>query len=175
MQFVGAVTIIADIIGPEKIRRFGSSLQSAITPGNLIQFLKDCFDWYTIIFRHTLMKDYGDESLLPKKPSYWQLNTINYAICFLLTILIIFLIHLQYTGWTFLIEMAIIFGCLLISISPLMTVLMILTFIFIGLAINSGFIKPLAWLLEHPSFDRFTKIVSLLFLLMGFHFELLAS
>jgi hypothetical protein len=176
MQFVGAFTIIADIIGPEKIRRFGTSLQGAITPNSLIQFLRDCFEWYAVIFRHTLMKDYVDDSpITTAKARRSQLDILNYVICFLLTALIVFSIKLQYTGWAFLIESAIIFGCLLVSISPLVTVFVILTLILLGLVINSGLIKPLAWILEHPSLDRFTKIVSLLFLLVGFHFELLAS
>lgn len=179
MQFVGAVTIIADIIGPEKIRRFGTALQSIITPTNLIQFLKNCFDWYTVVFRHTLMKDYVDESTTTtpeqEKLKHFRLDSLNYLVCFLLTILIVSLIQLPYTGWVFLVEFVLIFGCLLISVSPLVTVFSVLLLIFLGLMINSGLIKPLAWVLEHPSLDRFTKLISLLFLLIGFHFELLAS
>ncbi|HEY9699447.1 MAG TPA: hypothetical protein V6D10_19470 [Trichocoleus sp.] len=176
MQFVGAITIIADIIGPEKIRRFGTSLQSAITPTSLIQFLKDCFDWYTIIFQRTLMKDYSSEPVVAKeKNHHLQLNILNYVICSLLTLLIIALIKLQQVGWTLFLEAAIIFGCLLVSVSPLITVLTILTFTLTGIFINTAFVKPLAWVLEHPSLDRSTKIVSFLFLLFGFHFELLAS
>ena len=62
MQLLGAATIIADIIGPEKIRRFGTSLQSTITPdATLIQFLKQCFDWYAVIFSQTILKEFADE------------------------------------------------------------------------------------------------------------------
>ncbi len=32
MQFLGATTIVADIIGPEKIRKFGTSLQRTNSP-----------------------------------------------------------------------------------------------------------------------------------------------
>lgn len=176
MQFVGAITIVADIIGPEKIRRFGALLQGTVTSVILIQFLKDCFSWYTVMFRQTLMKDYIDEPLIVKKsfrPS--KLDILNYFVSFLLTIAIIFSIKLQYTGWIFLMAAVIIFSCLLVSIAPIITVLTIITLIGIGLILNSVFIKPLAWTLEHPSLDRFTKIISLLFLLIGFHFELLSS
>ena len=179
MQFVGAITIIADIIGPEQIRRFGTSLHNVIAPTSLIQFLQNCFDWYTVICRHTLMKDYVDETseTTPEKgkPKRYQLDFLNYFICLLLTVLIISLIKLPFANWVFLIEFGIIYGCLLISVSPLVTVLIVLLLILLGLVINSGLIKPLAWVLEHPSLDRFTKVVSLLFLLIGFHFELLTS
>ncbi|NJP09061.1 MAG: hypothetical protein HC866_05870 [Leptolyngbyaceae cyanobacterium RU_5_1] len=176
MQFVGAVTIIADIIGPEKIRKFGSSLQGAITPRLLTEFLKDCFEWYSIIFRHTLMKDYDDETPAAKKLArHSKLDLLNYVVCFLLTVVVVFSAKLQQAGWVVLIEAAIIFSCLLVSLSPLVTALIVIIFAATGLVANFVFIKSLARLLEHPSLDRSTKIASLLFLLLGFHFELLAS
>ena len=174
MQFIGAVTIVADIIGPQKIRSFGTSLQSMITPTSLIEFLKDCFEWYTAVFKQTLMKDYTN-TVHKEKNRHSQLDTLNYVICFALTVLIIVLIKLYQLSWLFLIEAIIIFGCLLVSFAPLITVLTILVFTLTGIIINSVLIKPLAWVLEHPSLDRSTKIASLLFLLIGFHFELLAS
>lgn len=175
MQFIGSITIIADIIGPEKIRRFGVILQGTITSIILIQFLKDCFKWYLVIFRHTLMKDYEDETTSGKlrfNPS--KLDILNYLLSFLLTVLIVSSMETQ-QGWVLLLESAVIFGCLLISVSPVITVSMIMILILSGLIINSMFIRPLAWTLEHPSLDRFTKIISLFLLLIGFHFELLAS
>lgn len=178
MQFVGAVTIVAEIIGPEKIRRFGTSLQSMITPNNLLEFLKDCFDWYIIVFQRTLMKDYTNtvsSTVSRKKNSYSQLDILNYFVCFVLTIVILILIKLQHLSWLLLVEAIIIFGCLMVSVAPLTTVFIILMFTLTGILINSVFIKPLAWVLEHPSLDRSTKIFSFLFLLIGFHFELLAS
>jgi hypothetical protein len=104
-----------------------------------------------------------------------DMSLLNYLICFLLTAFVIISAKLYLIGWSFLIEIVIIFGCLLVSIAPIFTVLTIISLTMMGLAINSVFIKPLAWVLEHPSLDRITKIASLLFLLMGFHFELFAS
>lgn len=176
MQFVGAATIIADIIGPERIRQFGASLQNTVTSIVLIQFLKDCFRWYVLIFRHTLMKDYDDNVTTPKRrfnPS--RLDILNGLISILLTALIFSLVEIQPLSWIVLIEAIVIFGCLLVSISPILTVLTIVSLILMELLVNSVAIKPLAWMLEHPSLDRLTKLVSLLLLLLGFHFELLAS
>lgn len=114
MQVIGAITIIADIIGPEKIRKFGSSLHGAITPAILIQFLNDCFDWYKVIFRYTLMKDYTDEITIERRqPRLFKLDILNYLICFLLTVIVTSSIELKHTGWVFLTEAAIIFFCLL--------------------------------------------------------------
>jgi hypothetical protein len=176
MQVIGATTIVADIIGPEKIRRFGSSLNGAITSTVLTRFLKDCFEWYAVIFRYTLMKDYVDEPVVDKKePNQSKLDIFNYVVCFLLTSLVVLSIQMPEFGWVFLIEVVIIFFCLLVSISPIITVLVIIMFALGGLTINFVFIKSLAWILEHPSLDQITKLTSLFLLLVGFHFELLAS
>lgn len=175
MQLIGAITIVADIIGPEKIRRFGASLHTAITRMNLIRFLEDCFEWYILIFRYTLMKDYTDEATPKRTSRHTRLDVINYFVCFLVTILIVLLAKLHHTGWIVLIEAIIIFGCLLVSVSPLITVFAVILLIGFEFMINLVLIKPLAWALEHPSLDRFTKVMSLLLLLVGFHFELLAS
>jgi hypothetical protein len=78
MQFFGAATIIADIIGPEEIRHFGISLQNSIPPTTLIQFLRQCFNWYTVIFRQTILKDYPDEATIIKpEQRYPQLDLLT--------------------------------------------------------------------------------------------------
>lgn len=175
MQLIGGITIIADIIGPERIRGFGASLQSTITSIVLIQYLKDCFEWYVVIFRQTLMKEYDDETTSTESSRPRQLDILNYLISLFLTIFLVLSINPQQAGWVVLIEAAVIFACLLVSISPIVTVLVIVVLILLGLLINSIFVKPLAWTLENPSLDRLTKIASLFLLLIGFHFELLAS
>lgn len=122
------------------------------------------------------MKDYANElSTKRKQPIQSKLDIFNYLVCFLLTVLVVFSTHMPQLGWFFLLEAAIIFGCLLVSISPLITVLIIIMFALSGLVINLVFIKSLAWVLEHPSLDQITKLASLFLLLVGFHFELLAS
>lgn len=177
MQVFGAATIIADIIGPDKIRRFGSSLQNTIPSTTLIQYLRQCFNWYAVVFRQTILKDYMNKADDVKlESSDFQLNLLNYLVCFFLTLFTIHSAQLYLAGWgALVIEAVIIFGFLLISIAPIFTVLTVMSLTMLGLAVNSFVIKPMAWVLEHPSLDRFMKITSLLLLLIGFHFELLAS
>ena len=176
MQFLGATTIVADIIGPEKIRKFGTSLQSTNSPKTLIQFLKRCFAWYVRIFRQTIMKDYTkDSGDRESKLKFFQLNLLNYFVCFLLTVFTVVVAELHIMNWFFLVEAIFIFGCLLVSIAPLFTVLTVVAIALLGLLINSILLQPLAHLLEHPSLDRLLKIASLIFLLLGFFLELLGS
>ena len=175
MQFLGASTIIADIIGPEKIRQFGTSLQSTNSPKTLIQFLKRCFAWYVRIFRQTIMKEYTKDSGDRESIKFFQLNILNYFICFLLTVFTVVVAELHIFNWFFLVEAIFIFGCLLVSIAPLFTVLILVMLALLGLAVNSILLQPLAHLLESPSLDRLLKIASLLLLLLGFFGELLGS
>ena len=49
------------------------------------------------------------------------------------------------------------------------------SFMFIYLLFNSCVVEPLAWTLERPYVDKVIKLVSVLMLLIGFHFDLLAS
>lgn len=176
MQFLGAITIVADIIGPDRIRKFGTSLRSTNSSKTLVQFLKRCFAWYVVIFRHTILKEYTIDSTNRKsKLRFFQLNILNYFICFLLTFLVVVLAELNIFNWFFLVEAVFIFGCLLVSIAPLFTVLAIVMMTLLGLTIDSIFLQPLAYLLEHPALDRLLKIASLIFLLLGFFLELLGS
>lgn len=177
MQITGAATIIADIVGPEKIRKFGTSLQSQTSVTMLIQFLRQCFSWYAIIFRRTILKDFTDNiSDQKRKQDNSQLNFLNYLICFFLSVSIVYMAELYLAGWgSLLTKFVLIYACVLVSVSPLITVLAVVSSTVLGLAINSLVIQPTAWLLEHPSLDRDIKIASLILLLVGFHFELLAS
>lgn len=45
-QFVGASMIIADIIGPARIRRFGDNLMALVTLGGVRRSVYNVFDWY---------------------------------------------------------------------------------------------------------------------------------
>lgn len=45
----------------------------------------------------------------------------------------------------------------------------------LGATIDMLLIEPLAWVLKQPALDRLVKLVSLSLLVLGFHFDLLAS
>lgn len=60
-------------------------------------------------------------------------------------------------------------------ISPLAIVLVVSLPLLILLSTDILMIEPLAWLLERQSLDKLIKAGSILLLLIGFHFDLLAS
>ena len=178
MQVVGAVTILAEIIGPQRIRELGTSLQSQNAIATLKTFLRQCFGWYGVVFRRTILKDFPHRSApeTQHRRGNLQLDLLNVLICLLLTAVIVYLTEAYLvSSMGVLARSAIIFGCLWVSVAPLVTVIAVISGAMLGLAMNTCFIQPIAGLLENPSLDHYIKIASLVSLLVGFHFELLAS
>jgi hypothetical protein len=60
-------------------------------------------------------------------------------------------------------------------LAPVLVVSLLASPMFVLLLIDSLVIEPLAWLLERRSLDKLIKLGSFALLLIGFHFDLLAS
>jgi hypothetical protein len=60
-------------------------------------------------------------------------------------------------------------------ILPLMVAVLVTFLMLTFLCIDGLFIEPTAWLLERRSLDKLIKIGALTLLIIGFHFDLLAS
>ena len=66
-------------------------------------------------------------------------------------------------------------GMMWMTLSPITTALLIIIFSVVGVFIDSVLIEPLAWVLEREGVEKALKIISVLLLVLGFHFDLLAS
>jgi hypothetical protein len=64
---------------------------------------------------------------------------------------------------------------LLGTISPLITFTIITLVSLIGLIVDTLFIEPISWAMVRPSLDRWVKVLSVTLIIVGFHFDLLAS
>lgn len=79
LQFVGGVTVVAEIIGPERIRAFGQSLHTRITRRTVGTFVRNAFEWYKLHLKYFFVAKQGsaeEEELLAKAESYGA-NSIN--------------------------------------------------------------------------------------------------
>jgi hypothetical protein len=164
VQLIAALTILAEIVGPERLRTFGKSLRAQFG----VRLLK-----------HVLKEWLRDKDTEP----------IMYASgCFLTLVgVVIWDFYFMYTGWkdissysflrivVCLIALSII-GVVVIG-TPIMYAIEFLSVLLAVLvaAIDVLLITPVAWVLEQPYADKVIKIASVLLLLVGFHFELLAS
>jgi hypothetical protein len=63
----------------------------------------------------------------------------------------------------------------LFFISPIVISAIIFGLTFFVTIVDFFIIRRIAWLLESPKVENWIKITSLIFLLVGFHFDLLAS
>jgi hypothetical protein len=185
-----ALTIVVDIIGPERLRSFGESLHTkkfAMTAA--LDFLRESRRWYKESFR----KDWEDNTF-PFLVAYhgsteedhrtaiheFKADKLNYFVCLVLTVIVLYL-YLTMNKWNsgewwWVLAGAISMYCfLLITVSRVVTLIIVATPTIIGQSIDYALVKPLAWMLDRPHIDKLVKIAGVLLLLIGFHFDLLAS
>ena len=62
-----------------------------------------------------------------------------------------------------------------VLLAPLFAAALILVPTILLLLLDMIVVEPFAWLLERPLLDKLIKSLSLVFLIVGFHFDLLAS
>ncbi|WP_096595782.1 hypothetical protein [Calothrix sp. NIES-2098] len=135
IQLISALTILAEIIGAERIRKFGKSLRKDFT---ILKFWQD--------FKQVSQEFLQDLSQTRIAGKFDILKLIFFSIKWLPKSAKIILLTL-------------------ISGSAILQELFINTFI----------INSMAWILERPYISNLIKVVSVLLLLIGFHFDLLAS
>jgi hypothetical protein len=174
VAFAASLTIIADIIGPERLRIFGNKLHTQFTLSKAKAMVLATLKWYW-----GFMKAFG-RAFLGKK---FNLGTDEMlpASCFALTLgyaltgVLVYYVWSSYNWWRLIIIGwlgLVIFTCIF---APLTTVALALLFTISGLLIDMLLIEPIAYILEIGHLDRWLKIGSLLLIFIGFHFDLLAS
>jgi hypothetical protein len=173
LQCVAAVTVVAEIIGPARLRTFGNSLHEQLTIAGIRKAVSDIMQWGRIRF--------------PKWDKYSIRRSVVYT---LMTMVILF------------IPLSIICGILLTGFSDvpalLMTALMVNVVVVVfsrllyavvhgaivgamvaalagGAVIDVIIVEPIAWVLDRPALDRTAKICALLLFIIGFHFDFLTS
>ena len=187
-----ALTIVVDIIGPERLRSFGESLHTKkFTMTAASDFLRESRRWYKEAFREDWVDNafpfvayHGSTEEDHRTAIHeFKADKLNYFVCLVLTVIVLYL-YLTMTKWNsgewWLLAGAIIGACImyivfLITVSRVVTLIIVATPTIIGQSIDYALVKPLAWMLDRPHIDKLVKIAGVLLLLIGFHFDLLAS
>ena len=174
VQFAAALTIIADIIGPERLRLFGNSLHGAFSLKKVDYYLHDAFAHTKATWNYVRApSEKVAEALAAVKE--FKSDHINMFVCLGLTILGGFFLWPRLGGWLTIISAAVGYFVLLVSISPVMTILTLFVVSLLGLLIDFLIVEPIAWIIERPHIDKWVKIMAVILLILGFHFDLLAS
>jgi hypothetical protein len=177
LQCAGGATIVAEIIGPDRLRVFGNSLHGRFTLASAGKYMRDGLLWYRAMFKYAFLTKGGspEEKEALAKTSEYYADKINFIVSFPVMGLIWYLYHNRFSWLAQIIGGLFIYCVVFVTLSPVATVLLIVTVLSLGVVFDSLIIEPIAWLLERPALDRWTKIVALLLLLAGFHFDFLTS
>jgi hypothetical protein len=173
MQMIAAAAILVEIIGPVRLREFAKALRQASPKGPLEGLRNHSLAWYR------LQRDFGrarrnsrEEAQLAGRVMAHRGTLIN-AI-FTLVIVATMMIAWSERDLASVFAGAMIYGLLFLFLTPFLILILSTFASALGIAVH-GLIVGIAWILERRSLDKTVKLVSLLLLLAGFHFSLLAS
>ena len=155
VQLIAALTVIAEIIGPDKLRSFGESLHPKTT-----RTLSARFDRATTFYGRVADFPLGN----------WLLLLITMMLTAGMFQILNAMIGLPNSKW-----LLIPFFILSLVMGVTVGFLFILIVMSIGLIIDVCIIRPIVKLLETTYLDKVIKVFSIIVLLVGFHFDLLAS
>jgi len=179
LEFFAALTIIADIIGPVKLRAFGDALHHVFTTEAARTRVGDVVKWIRalvgVVVATVRLRQDEAKAWLEKLDTFQAART-NRILAATLAIALAVLLIVR-TGDLL---SALFCGVLVYaygggSVMPLVTVMMTLIAVAVGLVIDLLVIEPVAWFIEHERVENRIKAFSILLLVVGFHFDLLAS
>ena len=175
LQVIAGITILAEIIGAENLRKFGNSLHNGMSIEQSWSILRNSAAWYATMMKY-LFNDGGKAKELLAETSKYNADIVNFFVCIALGIAGGYFSSNLYDHWYFYVPVGIVSSVLSMgTLGPIITVMMILAFIIFGSVLDFLFVEPVAWVLERRGLERFTKLFSLALLLIGFHFDFLSS
>jgi hypothetical protein len=175
VSFLSAFAIIVEIVGPTRLREFGASLHDRVILQKTLESAKKKLAVLSFIPRLFTSKtnhefDEVFEGFFLKKPSGWISMILAYAGAGLT----FYKIYYSKGFWPAL-GYSVLILAIGVYLAPVIVVLLLASPMIALMAIDYIAIEPLAWVLERESLDKIIKFVSLILLLVGFHFDLLAS
>lgn len=174
LQFMGGATIVAEIIGSHRLRGFGNSLHSWFNLNIAGRYIENSFRWYRVLLRSVKS---GEDFLEHEDDTYFHIEMLNLITAAIGGVAIFWYFGLF--GFQFLetgiFLLGILVGVLRITVVPFITIAVVVLVMGFGTVIDLFFIESMAWLLDRPQLDKWIKLVALLLLLIGFHFDFLTS
>jgi hypothetical protein len=173
LQFIGAATVIVEIVGAERLQAIGASLHastplerrirnvgsragSALREAGLIVFV---FIWVVssllLVVALVAVGGYAAIIGLLGRDQAELSVPIWLPIVFLMAAppAVLLVVHAGY-------------GLLLVLLRAAAAV---------GLVVDAGAVRPVAWALDRPALERLAKILGFLLIIVGFQFDLLVS
>ncbi len=169
LQLLGALTVLVEIVGTERMLRTGEALQQA-TPftgmaDRVSRRWQPVWRWVreragraTAASRTTAAGGAAQVRAASLAHLWWRLGI---AVLFVVVALV-------FASWAWLIVLAALAGGLaLLALAAVLSAL--------GWLVAVALIRPAAWLISRPALDAWVKIVAVALVVAGVHFDLLAS
>lgn len=175
LQLVAGAAILAEIIGAEQLRAFGNTLHRGFTINSSLTYMRNCWSWYKAMTRFVFSKPGSPEekSAMEETDGYGADN-INFLLSLLSIVPWTILLHNLDLAWPFAFAISLFLALItLVIFGPLITVFLIFAALLAGSIIDVLILEPIAWALERPALDKWIKAMSLVLLLIGFHFDFL--
>jgi len=175
LEFSGIVTIIADLVGPPRIRRFGASLHRLLTPEGVRRLWNFTLKWWRVMYfsRHD---DQRDKAWIADMFQFWLLNSMTSLLSLGFAIAVGYRIRSGQGSWVVTILVSGVVYLLANSFpAPLLMSSLILAAATVGWILDTILIEPVAWLLDNDKLENIVNAAVLIFVVVGFHFDLLAS
>ena len=179
MQFAAAWVLVIEIIGPERLRGWGSSLKEAVPLRFVYKLGADTRQWsraWLLYFIRLFKTDDRRQSQLFFQ--MWKFPTLGYSAAGVgaATAALYFALNFGEFPWYVLAFFS--FGWFFLGlgvVAPLMILSLILILTSATYGVNALVIRPIAGALELPYLAKLAQVLSLSVLLIGFQFDLLAS
>jgi len=175
-EFVAALTIIAEIIGTQRLRAFGYRLREQSLGALSGKTFSDLFGWTNAWLRFLLAPSdsAAERRALDAMSRYRITDTVM-----LTTVILWGVAWLVFAGLSFA-DRNVLRGFLFVFIgllagffAPLLVGILICLAALIGLVVEV-FVRSAAWALDREALDTWIKVGSAFLLALGFHFDLLA-
>jgi hypothetical protein len=175
LQLIAGAMIVIEIVGPERLRRFGESLDDRLRPESLRALLLGSGTWLVahILFHVVARAGSEQRGRAGARLDQPGAATLNFVLSAALGVWIGVNAHF---GLVYDIGAGIFVAAvgMMVAVPLLITVLLTIAAL-VGLSLRMAVIAPAVRILESDSLDRGAKLVALVLLLVGFHFDFLSS
>ncbi len=173
---VSALTILAEIVGPQRLRQTGTAMHGHFELRRTGQYIFSAARWTLLMWKDLLSRP-GSKAEREARDEANQMgaDNLNFVVMPLAGVIVGIIVGLSSGWWSGLVAGFFVLVMGFFTIGPILTTSIIITVMIAATLLDLLFIEPLAWTLEHKHLGTIIKVASVILLLLGFHFDFLAS
>lgn len=175
LQAFALVTVVVEIIGPVRLRNFGTRLHKAMS-WKMIKMLVSDAGHYRESWKRFMASEDGtpEEDKELERQESLSSNTLHVILLALVIAVFGVVAWRAFEWWLAILVATFAFG-LYAWISAYVTTAVLILILSIGWLLDAILVKPTAYVLTRRHLDKLLKLVALLSAVLGLHFDFLAS